>query len=344
MKPILPMKATLLAALVALCGCAAILPTHDVIRSLDGQDVDVVVAKGADRYGQLGTLVESLPFVIVLDSVIVGGEIKEPALVSTIASYMLGEALGGEWVPRVGDQRLIYGQGQAELIVHRGASDRYLVDLLGTVSLYLPLASAPGSVDGVEAFSFDVRCTNVPIKLEKSDTVTIFCELLPRNAVYSKNRPVFRRWEKARFHLAWEHGASPEARERAVSDFLANARGEIGPTVRLELKIARHEDGTRSIAVGASNAVELVLPNDLVAGSSALEQAAQRLADANPGTITRRGDDIFIRVGSFFLHDDTTGPSPLDPAQRADLRSLKRFRIPPPEAQAASSSSSAASK
>jgi hypothetical protein len=336
------MRLVLIAVLVLASGCASLLPTHDVIRSLDQGDLDVVVTKGADRYPQLGRLAESHGVVLGLDSVIVGQKLEtadDRRLISTIASYMLGEAMGKEWVARVEDQRVVYGQGQIVLIVHRGAASRFLVDLFGTISLYLPLRSAPGRIDGVEALSFDVRASNQPIELGRDGgVVSIFLELLPRNAIYSQNRPTFKRWEMACFGLDWSRGATPEARKKAVQDFLANTRAQVGSLVKLELRVDKHEDGTCSIALGSPNTIELVLPNELLAGDPGLDRAVKRLAEGHADTVGRRGDDLLIRVGSFFFHDDSTGPQPLEKARRAEVAPMKRFRIPPDQAASASPS------
>jgi hypothetical protein len=313
------------------------LPTHDVIRSLDKNDTDVVVSKGAGRYPQLGRLVESQGVVLELDSVIVGSKLDAPEdrrLVGTFASYMLGEAMGKDWVARVDGQRVVYGQGQVSLVVYRGESDRYLFDLMGTIGLYLPLPSAPGRIDGVEAVSFDIRAGNQLLELApEGGVVSFFCELLPRNAIYSQNRPTFKRWEKTLFHLDWNQGTTPEARRKAALEFLANSRAEVGPLVRLELRVEKHDDGTASIALGSPSTIELVLPNELLAGDPTLEKAVKRLAEAYPDCVTRRGEDLLIRVGSFFFHDDSTGPAPVDPQKRAAIGVLKRFRIPPAEGE-----------
>jgi hypothetical protein len=331
MKPLA--RLALLAAVSLAGGCTSLVPTHDVIRSLDRSDVDVVVSKAADRYVQLGRLSEGDGVVLALDSVIVGSKLDGPddrRLIGTFASYMLGEAMGKDWVARVEDQRVVYGQGQVSFVIHRGAKDRYLMDLLGTVSLYLPLHSAPGRIDGVEALSFDIRASNQFLDLS-NEPVAFFCELLPRNAIYSQNRPTFKRWEKTCFHLDWNSGSTPDAKKRAAIEFLANSRANVGPLVRLELRVEKHEDGTHSIALGSPNSIELVLPNELLAGDTVLERAVKRLAETYPDSVSRHGEDLFIRVGSFFFHDDSTTPTPLDPAQRTEIGVMKRFRIPPPE-------------
>jgi hypothetical protein len=316
-----------------------------VIRSLDQGDIDVVVAKGADRYRQLGRLIESQGVVIGLDSVIVGSKLDTPddrRLVSTIASYMLGEALGREWVARVEGQRVVYGQGQVVFVVHRSPQDRLLIDLYGTIGLYLPLHSAPGRIDGVEAVSFDIRAANQLADLPRDGgIVSIFAELLPRSAIYSQDGPTFKRWETTCFNLDWKSGGTPEARKKAVQEFLANGRAQVGSLVRLELHVEKHEDGTSSIALGAPNTIELVLPSELLTGDPALDRAVKRLSETYPDTVARRGQDLLIRVGSFFFHDDATGPTPPEPAKRAEIGPLKRFRIPD---QAASASSSADAK
>lgn len=330
------LAAALAATLAVLAsGCASLLPTHDVIRSLDRTDVDVVVTKAADRYTQLGRLAESQGVVLGLDSVIVGKKLDAPEdrrLIGTFASYMLGEAMGKEWVARVEDQRVVYGQGQVAFVIHRGAQDRFLVDLFGTISLYLPLHSAPGRIDGVEALSFDIRAANQLVDLPRDGgVVAIFCELLPRNAIYSQNRPTFKRWEMTCFNLDWNRGATPDAKKRAVQEYLANARAHVGPLVRLEMHVDKHEDGARSIALGSPNTIELVLPNELIAGDPVLERAVKRLSETNPDTVGRRGEDLLIRVGSFFFHDDSTSPTPQEPARRAEVGPMKRFRVPSPE-------------
>ena len=80
--------------------------------------------------------------------------------------------------------------------------------------------------------------------------------------------------------------------------------------------------------MGAPNTIELVLPNELLTGDAALERAVRRLQETYPDTLARRGDDLLIRVGSFFFHDDSTAPQPVEPAKRQDVATLKRFRIP----------------
>lgn len=338
------------AASLAASGCTSLLPTHDVIRSLDRNDVDVVVSKGADRYPQLGRLVETEGVVLALDSVIVGSKLAEAddrRLIGTFASYMLGESLGKTWVSRVAEQRVVFGQGQVAFVVRRGERERYLVDLMGTITLFLPLASAPGlgKADGVEAVSFEIGSANQLLDLPpEGGTVAFHAELAPRNAIYSQGRPTFDRWEKTLFHLDWNRGNTPEARRRAAQEFLANARAQLGALVRLELRVERETDGSSAIAVGSPNAIELVLPNGLLTADAGLERATRRLCEAYPECVTRRGDDLLIRVGSFFFHDDTTGPEPPSGERRAEVAARKRFRIPPADPQAASVSSSAATR
>ena len=85
------------------------------------------------------------------------------------------------------------------------------------------------------------------------------------------------------------------------------------------------------MSLGTPNAIELVLPSALIAGEGARERAADRLAAKHAGAFNRSGDDLLIRVGYFFFHDDATRPAALDPAARAEAAATKRFRLPPPK-------------
>src|SRR5262249_27329523 len=93
------------------------------LEGMSDHDVDVGVDKVMRPYEQVGRPPASESLVFILDSVVVGGELREEgdrALVKTIASYMLGESTGGQWATRTEEERAIFGEGQVQFVVYRG--------------------------------------------------------------------------------------------------------------------------------------------------------------------------------------------------------------------------------
>lgn len=328
--------------LAVVSGCASLIPVGPVLEGMSDRDVDVVVAKVVGRYEQVAHVPGSEPFVFVIDSVVVGGDLREPgdrALVRTIASYMLGESTGAQWPTRTESERAVFGEGQVQFIVYRApAGDRFFLDVLGAFALFLPLARAgaegPG---GVEALSFDIRASSQEIDFAKAgDAVDIYCEILPRGAVYTANGPVFKRWSNALFQLglgapggAADPAGEARGQEDRVRGFLKNTRGHVGPVVKLGVHLAREPGGTVAFALGVPDAVSIVLPASLLAGDRAAERALARVASALPGAVTRAGDDLLLRVGYFFFHADATGPADARASEAA--AAAKRVRILPVE-------------
>ena len=342
--------AAALLLLLAAPGCASLVPVGAVLERMDDHDIDVVIDKAVRRYEQLGHVSTVEQFVLVIDSVVIGRSLQTDAerdLVRAIASYMLGEQAGSQWVTRVDGERAVLGDGDVLLLIYRLPEPRqFALDVHGSLSLFLPLAragtSGPG---GVEALSFDLRASNQLVAVAESGGVaTINLELVPRSAVYSAAGPVFKRWSNALFQLSLGSGpdgatatavpgtaaADESGRRRtesAVSGFLRNARPAIEPVARLSVRVVRFPDGTLGFAHDAPNDVTLILPGSLIAGDRSAEQALAQLQTQSPSYFARAGDDLLVRVGYFFFHGDATGPA--DPAGAARAALSKRLRMPP---------------
>lgn len=358
---------TLALALVGLLagGCASFVPVHSVLESMDEDDVDVVIDKVLTRYPNVGRLLASETFMIVLDSAIVARPDApwaedDARLVGAIASYMLGEGLGRDWVARVRGERAVIGEGQVSLLVYRDADGRrYLLDAPGVFVLFLPLPVAAGGRSGaIESISFDLKVSNQSLRIPQGGgAVDLHAEIIPREGVYTSGGLVFKRWSNALFHLGWDRraaggnggdaapgsaaggpgtataAASPRGRDARLQAFLENTRAYIGPIVRIQVTFEQVEGGFFRISTGVANTIELVLPNALIAGDRALEVALDALSAALPGQIRRQRDDIYIRVGYFFFHPHPTGPASEvqpGPGAKAEALDLKRFRIPAP--------------
>jgi hypothetical protein len=317
------------------------------MRSLEPGDVDLVVDKVVDRYPQVGRLISTEPFVIVLDSVIVPSPAApwtedDARLIGGAASYMLGEETGRDWVARVRNERAVVGEGSVVLAIHREADGRRAVlEAFGAFSLFLPVVPTAGKVGAVDAISFDIRVANQEIAIpERGGAVDLYGEIVPRFASYSANGFVFRRWTNALFHLGWDErraAAGPEpsrgappSPERSIASYLENARAQVGPLIRLGVRFEKTAAGTLRLADAAPNSVDLVLPSALVAGERALEASLARLSALHPGRIERRREDVLVRVGYFFFHADATGPGAPDAEARRRARAAKEFRAPEP--------------
>ncbi|MHC4390705.1 MAG: hypothetical protein ACYTFT_00370 [Planctomycetota bacterium] len=347
-------RAALVGVLLTATGCASLIPVGSVLEGMDADAVDTVVGKVASRYQSVARLSASEGLVIGLDSIVVGTPLKtkdERRLVSSIASYMLGETIGKQWVSRVEGELAVFGEGQVHLVVYRSVDgSQYLVDALGSITLFLPLSGGENRSDGVEALSFDLRASNQPIQIGEGSGVTyVYIEVLPRSAIYASEGPMFKRWAGALFQLGWappgtaaadapgdgahDTASSPAddrgRRSEGIRNFLEHSRAFVGPVVRLEFGFERQPSGATSIVTGRSNTVDLVLPHELIAGDRALEQALERFSHEGPDRFSRTGSDLLIRVGHYFFHTDVTGPSDLDPALREQVPALKEFRIPP---------------
>lgn len=336
-----------------LAACSSLIPVGAVLESMDGDDVDVVIRKTADRYPNLSRFVANEGFVISLDSVVVGAPLQGPdrqtdrALVQAIVSYMLGETVGKQWISRVGGEDSVFGEGVASFLVARApGGERFVLDASGFFNLVLPLGGGEGQHEGVELVTFDLRSSNQPIDPTGAEPPTIYAEVLPRNAIYSSKGPIFRNWANATFALSWRArlarsrqagDGSPELlttlthddRRALTSEFLTSNRPLVGPLIRLEVRFREAEDGTHVLSYGEPNRVELVLPEALVAGDRTLEAVTARLAERHPDTVRREGTNLLITVGQFFFYSDTTGPATTPPAQRAANAAAKRFRLPP---------------
>jgi hypothetical protein len=337
------LRAAAAATLLGLgAGCASLIPTGTVLESMKDEDVDVVAKKVSERYPQFSRLLVSEPFVIVLDSVVVPqhGEAwkdDEAKLVGTTASYMLGEEIGRDWVARVSGERAVIGEGQVFLSIYRATDGkRYLFDGVGMFDLFLPQTSTDGKTGAIESLSFDLKIANQAAALTPDGgTVELYGEIIPRRATYTSGGMVFRRWASSLYHLGWDQRAlngnapkTPVTGDAAIAGFLENARAFIGPVVRLKVKFEKGADGFHHVTTNAANAVELVLPNALVAGDRELEAAVARLSAAYPGRFVRRENELYIKVGYFFFHPDPTGATAFDPAAKDRAAELKRFRIP----------------
>jgi len=320
---------------LCLCGCASLVDVNDVLKRMEKREVDTVLTKLLDRYPQAGRMIASEPFVFVLDSVVVGRRLEgaaERELIRTFASYMLGEQAGRGFVGRVEDERAIYGEGVVILTIYRGpAGERYVLDVVGSLTLYLPLAKAGGRAEGVEALSFDVRAANQVIEIdEKGAAPEIYLEVVPRNAVYTQQDPVFKRYEGVLFHLGWRgQGEATPKPGASVGGFLRASRAYVAPVVKLAPLFRPRGDGTLELAHGVANPVALVLPTALLAGNRELEGVVARLAQVYPGHFENRGEDLVIRVGYFFFHSDATGPGPPDPTLAERVPPFKAIRLPP---------------
>lgn len=343
-------------------GCASLLPVGSVLKSMEGDDVDVVIGKVTERYPNVGRFMACEGFVISLDSIVVGLPFRgdqnaaNRELVQTTVSYMLGETVGKQWISRVGNEDAVFGEGFANLLVYRsGDGKRYLLDVSGFFSLVLPLGGGARRREGIELVTFDLRSSNQPIDLAGDKPISVYAEVLPRNAIYSGKGPIFRNWANSTFHLSWRPGLvrtpkgkpvralpakkgdplpsarTDEDRLAMTKQFLNGTRPLIGPLVRLQIKFHKQKDGSHVLTYAKPNRVELVLPNSLVAGNRALEQAVERIAKAFPGYVQREGSNLLIAVGHFFFYSDTTGPRPTTAQERARNEALKVFRIPPPK-------------
>jgi hypothetical protein len=327
-------------ALSILAGCSSI--AGSALEGMREKDVDLVVNKVVARYNQLGRVAWNEPFVFVLDSVVVGGSLRDAddrSLVKRIVSYMLGESTGSQWATRTEEERALFGEGQVELLVTRGLDgERFFLDVLGSFGLFLPLSRVGGDgPGGVEALSYDVRAANQPLALA-SDSVRVACEILPRSAVYSAGGPVFKRWANALFQLELGGGdpaareatavrRTPQALEERVQGFLRNARAYVGPVIELDVHLDRGANGLVAFAHGRPNDVWLVLPASLLAGDRGAERALARLVASFPESVKRRGDDLLVRVGYFFFHGDATGAADQKASEAAEA--AKRARVPP---------------
>jgi len=335
----------LVLALAALApGCASLVPMSGALESLEPEDVDTVVAKVIDRYPQVGRLQASEPFVIVLDSVIIPSRgaawtDDDARFVGATASYMLGEETGRDWVARVKGERLVMGEGGVAIAVYAEKDmGGAVLEAQGAFSLFLPVVPSGGRTGAVDALSFDLRIANqrILVPAAGATTVDLYAEIMPRAATYGEGGEVFRRWQRALFHLGWDErrgaaaggaggAASPE---RSIAAFIENARPFVGPLVRLRVRLERGADGLARFRTAVPNAVDLVLPAALVAGDRALEGAVARLSAEQPARIERRGEDLIVRVGWFFFHADATGPGAPDPEARRRAADVKGFRVP----------------
>ena len=95
---------------------------------------------------------------------------------------MLGESVGNQWIARVEGEEAIYGQGNVALVVTRsGDGETLLLDIIGSLSIFLPLGGGERRSEGVEAMSFDLRSANQPVELDgPSGTVSVYAEIMPR--------------------------------------------------------------------------------------------------------------------------------------------------------------------
>jgi hypothetical protein len=345
--------------LVFLSSCASLLPVGTVLDSMQPEDVDIVVAKVLDRYPQLGRMLVSENFVVTLDQAIVQRPGAEPwndedaRLVQAIAAHMLGEEIGREWISRVRRERLVVGEGQVFLMVYRSldaaGKPEYLMDAAGMFELFLPLAAVGEKTSAIEALSFDLKVMNQRVQVPpEGGAVELYGEIIPRNATYSQEGSVYKRWANALFHLGWDQRSSngsapapagatkrPAARpggDPKFATFLENTRAYLGPVVRLKIRFDRAADGFHRITLGSRNPIEVVLPTGILTGDRGLENALDRITLASPSGVERRKDDVYVRVGSFFFHPDATSASgaggPAEAAAREKAADMKRFRLP----------------
>jgi hypothetical protein len=336
------------------------IPVGTVLKSMDDEDIDVVAGKVAHRYQSLARLIQINTFSIVLDSAIIGGPFETQAereFIRTMASYMLGEAIGNQWVARVEGERAVFGEGQALMVGYPAKEgDRYLLDAVGTFTLFIPLAGGDRRSEGVETLPFDLRISSQLIEIRgSSGDASYYAEVLPRNVIYSSGGPVFKRWTSALFHLGWEPGGAEgkegesggaagtggetgsdasrqndtARRSHAIGQFLRHSHAFIGPVIRLEVSFRETPSGASEIAPGRSYPVDLVLPNALIAGDRKLEQVLAKFVKAKPGLFKRQGPDLLIRIGHMFYHPNPTGPSLPDGKELKRYSPFKEFRIPP---------------
>ncbi len=321
-------------------GCASLVDVDKVLERMEKKEVDTVLAKLTRHYPQAARVLASEPFVFVLDSVVVGRRLEDEAerdLVRVFANYMLGEQTGRGFTTRVDGERAVSGEGAVILTIYRGPDGKQLLlDVLGSLTFYLPLPKAGGEPQGVEAVSFDLRAANQIFTMtEEGGNPEIYLAVLPRGAVYTPRDPVYKRCESVLFHLGWRGPGEGTPRSgTSVEGFLKASRAYVAPVVKIAPAFRRRKDGALELAHGVANPVWLVLPTALLAGKRALEDVVAKLSRVYEGHFENRGDDLLIHVGYFFFHSDATGPGAPDPTLGERVPPFKALRLLPPPGEA----------